>query len=361
MIHDPRDRRGRRHTLASVLAVSAAAVLTGARSVAAIAEWATDAPGPVLTALGVRRDPLTRRCQVPSEATIRRVLARVDGDRLDRAIGAWLADRLRPPGPRHRRAVAVDGKTLRGSTHQGHQVHLLAALDHHDGAVLAQREVGAATNEIAEFQPLLDGLDLAGALVTADAMHTQRDHAAFLVDRGADYLLVVKANQPTLRAQLAGLPWRQIPVMDRTRDHGHGRVEVRTLKVAAVAGLCFPHAAQAIQVSRRVRALGSRRWRTVTVYAVTSLALGTASPAQLAGWLRGHWRIENRLHWVRDVTFGEDASTARSGSLPRVMASLRNLAVGALRLAGHPNLAAALRYTGRDPTRPLAILGLAHR
>jgi hypothetical protein len=117
--------------------------------------------------------------------------------------------------------------------------------------------------------------------------------------------------------------------MDRTRDYGHGRVEIRTLKVAAVAGLCFPHAAQAIQVIRRVRTPGSCRWRTVTAYAVTSLALSTASPAQLAGWLRGHWRIENWLHWVRDVDFGEDASTARTGSLPRVMASLRNLAVGA--------------------------------
>ena len=192
-------------------------------------------------------------------------------------------------------------------------------------------------------------------------MHTQRDHARFLVDRGADWLLVVKANQPGLHAQLAGLPWRQIPVMDRTRDQGHGRVELRSLKVAAVAGLCFPHAAQAIQLTRRVRTPGSRRWRSVTVYAVTSLALGAASPAQLAGWLRGHWRIENQLHWVRDVDVGEDASTARTGSLPRTMASLRNLAVGALRLAGHPNLAAALRHAARDPARPLAVLGLAYR
>jgi predicted transposase YbfD/YdcC len=309
----------------------------------------------------VRRDPLTRRCQVPGEATIRRVLAGVDGDRFDRVVGAWLADRLRPPDPRRRRVLAVDGKRLRGSARDGHQVHLLAALDHHHGAVLAQREVGAATNEISQFQPLLAGLDLEGVIVTADAMHTQRDHASFLVERGADYLLVVKANQPALHAQLAGLPWRQVPVMDRTRDQAHRRVELRTLKVVAVAGLCFPHAAQAIQVTRRVRAPGSRRWRAVSAYAVTSLDLGTVSPAQLAGWLRGHWRIENQLHWVRDVTFGEDSSTARSGSLPRAMASLRNLAIGALHLAGHPNLAAALRHTGRDPARPLAILGLAHR
>ena len=145
--------------------------------------------------------------------------------------------------------------------------------------MLAQREVPAATNEIAAFQPLVAGLDLASVVVTADALHTQRDHASFLVDRGADYLLVVKANQPSLHAQLAELPWRQIPAMDRTREHGHGRIEVRTLKVAAVAGLCFPHAAQAIQVTRRVRAPGSRGWRSVTVYAVTSLALGAASPA----------------------------------------------------------------------------------
>jgi hypothetical protein len=204
LLPDPRDRRGRRHPLASVLAVSAAAVLAGAWSVTAIAEWASDAPGPILASLGVRRDPLTRRCQVPGEATIRRVLARVDGDAVDATVGVWLADRLRPAGPRRRRAVAVDGKTLRGSARDGHQVHLLAALDHHDGAVLAQREVPATTNEIAEFQPLLAGLDLAGVVVTADALHTQRGHAAFLVEGGADYLLVVKANQPSLHASSPG-------------------------------------------------------------------------------------------------------------------------------------------------------------
>jgi hypothetical protein len=127
-----------------VLAASAAAVAAGARSVTAIAEWATDAPWPILATLGVRRDSLTRRCHVPGEATIRRVLARVDGDAVDATIGAWLADRLRPP--RHRRVIAVDGKTLRGSARDGHQVPLLAALDHHDGAVLAQRQVPTATN-----------------------------------------------------------------------------------------------------------------------------------------------------------------------------------------------------------------------
>jgi predicted transposase YbfD/YdcC len=153
---------------------------------------------------------------------------------------------------------------LRGTASGGHDrpVHLLAAMDHTDGAVLAQQHVDDHTNEVSQFQPLLADLDLAGVVVTADALHTQRDHAGFLIDAGADDLLVVKANQPTLRAQFVGLPWRTIPVMDRARDHGRGRVEIRTLKVATVAGLCFPHAAQAIQVTRRVRQASSRRWRT---------------------------------------------------------------------------------------------------
>jgi hypothetical protein len=145
--------------------------------VTAIAEWATDAPGPILAALGVRGDPLTRRCQVPGEATIRRVLTRVDGDAVDATIGAWLADRLRPP--HHRRVMAVDGKRLRGSARSGHQVHLLAALDHHDGAVLAHRQVDGAPGEVPAFQPLLAGLDLAGVVVTADALSRCRRNASY--------------------------------------------------------------------------------------------------------------------------------------------------------------------------------------
>jgi predicted transposase YbfD/YdcC len=298
-IRDPRDRRGCLHDLASVLAVASAAVVTGARSFAAISEWAVDAPTWVRVALGVRRDPLTGAYRVPDEATIRRVLGSVDPDQLDAAVGAWLGDRRQPlPRPGRRRVVAVDGKTVRGAAGaDGHQPHLLAAFDTADVSVLAQRGVDAKTNEITAFEPLLAHLDLAGVVVTADAMHTQRAHAEFLVAvKQAHYLLVVKDNQPSLAAQLRQLPWRDIPVGNRTRDQAHGRVELRTLKVASVPGLAFPHAAQAIQITRRVRDLGSNRWRTVTVYAVTSLTARQAGPAQLALYLRGHWRIETGLH-----------------------------------------------------------------
>jgi predicted transposase YbfD/YdcC len=359
-VPDPRDRRGRRHPLAGVLAVATAAVLTGARSLAAITEWAADAPPLVLAALGVRRDPLTGAYRVPGETTLRRVLTTVDGDALDAAVTAWLADRLPAPDPWQRRAIAVDGKTLRGATSpEGRPVHLLAALDHATGTVLAQRQVDGAPEEVTGFRPLLAGLELTGLVVTADALHTKREAAQFLVTgKHAHYLLVVKANQPSLHATLRALPWRDIPVLNRTRDRGHGRVETRSLKVVTVPGLGFPHATQALQITRRVRDLGSRRWRTVIVYAVTDLTAPQASPTQLAELLRGHWRIENGLHYVRDVAFTEDASRVRTGTAPRAMATLRNLAIGALRLAGITNIAAGLRHTGRDPARPLTVLGI---
>jgi hypothetical protein len=147
-------------------------------------------------------------------------------------------------------------------------------------------------------------------------------------------------------------------VVDRIRDRGHGRVELRSLKAVTVHHFGFPHAAQVIQVARRARDLGTRRWRTVTVYAITSLTFAQASPARLADYLRGHGAIENGLHHVRDVTFAEDASQLRTGSGPHTMACLRNLVIGVLGRAGPVNLAAALRHHARDPARPLATLGI---
>jgi predicted transposase YbfD/YdcC len=185
-------------------------------------------------------------------------------------------------------------------------------------------------------------------------MHAQRGHATYLAGRGAHYLFTVKRNQPGLHAQLAALPWRQVPVADDARERGHGRAERRTLKITAVAaGLAFPHAAQAIQIVRRRRPSGTKKWSRETCYAITSLAATQASPAQLAAIIRGHWAIEDRLHWVRDMDFDEDRSQVRTASGPRVMAALRNLAITIPRLAGHASIAAALRYHARRPSRPL--------
>jgi len=354
---DPRSRRGVRHRCAAVLGIAVCAVLAGAKSYLAIAEWAHDLTPTVRARLGLGRT-------APSESTIRRVLQRVDAEQLDLAVCSWLAARTAsaPDGAVDGvRVIAVDGKSARGarcrSEPDSRAVHLLAAFDTVSGAVLGQSVVHGKTNEISAFAPLLDRIDIAGAIVTADALHTQRAHVDYLTGRGAHWLLTVKANQPTLLRQLRELPWADVPVADQTSDKGHGRSEIRTVKLTAVgAGISFPHAKLALQVQRRSRRAGSRRWRTETVYAITDLTLEQTSAAQLADALRAHWGIENRLHWVRDVTFAEDLSQIRTGHGPAVMATLRNLAISLHRRAGASNIATACRTVSRHPSRALAMI-----
>ena len=168
------------------------------------------------------------------------------------------------------------------------------------------------------FAGLLDQItDLHGAVITADALHAQREHATCLHERGGHYIFTGKGNQPGLHRQLRSLPWKDVPAGHVQAGRGHGRIEKRTVKAVTVTvGLLFPHAAQAIQITRRTPRLSERKWRTETSYAITSLPAAQARPAQLAEWIRGHRKIENQLHWVRDVTLGEDLSQARTGTGP---------------------------------------------
>jgi predicted transposase YbfD/YdcC len=350
-VPDPRSSRGARYQISTILAVAVCAVLAGCRSFTAIGEWAANASEQLLSALGGTG-------RAPCESTIRRALQRLDGDELDSAIGSWAAGRTEPIAA-ERRLVAVDGKRVRGSGSDSVEPrHLLGAIDHTQAVVLAQRDVGCKTNEITEFAPLLDTLDLADAVVTADAMHAQRAHAHYLVlERDAHYLLTVKSNQPSLHTQLKALPWAHVPVAHASTNRAHGRLEKRSVKVVTVsAGILFPHARQAVQIIRRTRRLDSKKWSTELAYAVTSLAAEQATARELAEWVRGHWAIENRLHWVRDVTWDEDRSQVRTGTGPRAMASLRNLAVSILRIHGVTNIAQALRHQSWDPLRPINLL-----
>jgi predicted transposase YbfD/YdcC len=292
---------------------------------------------------------------VPSEATIRRSLSRLDAEVLARVIGAWLADHGRPD--QRRRAITVDGKTLRGARRDGRQVHLLSAMEHASRVVLAQHQVDGAPGEVPGFQPLLAGLELTGAVVTADALHTTREAAEFLVTSST--WTTCSRSRPTGPPcwSAASGWWHQVPVLDRTRDQAHGRVEIRTLKAVSVRGFGFPHTKQVIQVTRKVRDLGSRRWRTTTAYAATSLVHAQASPARLADYLRGHWSIE-ALHHVRDTTFAEDTSQVPTGSAaghggPAQPGHRRAVP----RRAAQPRRRAAPPQP--QPYRPLATLGIS--
>ena len=350
-VPDPRDPRGVRHPLATVLTIAQAAVTSGARTLLAIREWAADLDRDVLSRLGIGPDVI-----LPSESTIRRTLAAVDADDLDARMGAWMAVRVGHLAGR--RVLAVDGKSMRGAGNTaGVMPHLIAALHHDTGVVAGQQAVPAKSNEIPALPVLLDQFDLSDIVVTADALHCQRETAAYITGRGGHYVLTVKGNQPTLRAQLKALPWAQVPATS-TLGTGHGRRVRRTIKaVTAPDWVDFPGAAQVVQI-RRTRTLKGRR-TTEVVYAICSLDMVAAPPTTVATWIQGHWAIENALHWVRDVVFDEDRHQLRTGSGPQVMATLRNTAISLIRLAGCTRIAAALRHHARDPRRPIDLITTA--
>ena len=343
-VPDPRERRGRRHPLAGLLAVGVAAVIAGSRSFAAIGQWAADAGADVLAGLGAVRGPA-------EESTFRRAFALVSADMLDRVLGAWLWTRSVRAGGRL--VIAIDGKTVRGAKDKtGKAPHLVAALAHGIGAVLGQVAVEEKSNEIPAVRDLLKAFaDLAGAVITIDAMHTQHDTAKAIIGRQADYVMTVKANMPALHRQLKKLPWAAVPAVSAVSTD-HGRRARRTIKAAlAPSWIEFDGAAQVAQVRRTVTRNGKKT--VEVVYLITSDR--AADPATLAAWVRGHWHIENKLHWVRDVTYQEDKSLVRTGNAPRVMATLRGLAISLLHLDGHANIAAANRHHARDPQRTLKL------
>jgi predicted transposase YbfD/YdcC len=286
-VPDPRKRRGRRHALAGLLAVGIAAVIAGSRSFAAIGQWAADAGPEVLAVLGAARGPA-------EESTFRRAFALVSPDALDRVLGAWLHTRAVQAGGRL--VIAIDGKAVRGAKDKtGKAPHLVAALAHGIGAVLGQAAVDAKPDEIPAVRELLKAFaSLAGAVITIDALHTQSDTAQVITGQQADYVMTVKGNMPTLYKRLKKLPWGAVPAFSAVSTD-HGRRTRRTIKVALVpAWIEFAGAAQVAQLRRTVTKKGKKT--VEVVYLITSDR--DADPATLAAWVRGHWEIENRLHWV---------------------------------------------------------------
>ena len=279
-VPDPRKRRGRRHALAGLLAVGIAAVIAGSRSFAAIGQWAANAGPEVLTVLGAARG-------AAEESTFRARL-RPGGlaDVLDRVLGAWLWTRAVQAGGW--RVIAIDGKTVRGAKNKnGKAPHLVAALAHGIGAVLGQAAVDEKSNEIPAVRDLLKAFaSLASAVITIDAIQTQHDTAQVILGQGADYVMTVKANMPTLYRQLKKLPWAAVPAVSavstarwpQSPPHHQGR---------AGAGLWieFDGAAQVAQLRRTVTKKGKKT--VEVVYLITSDR--DASPATLARWVRSHW------------------------------------------------------------------------
>ena len=258
--------------------------------------------------------------------------------------------------------VRLDGKAIRGAKDaDGNQVRLLAALVGPDAAssvVAAQAEVGKKTNEVPMATVVLGQIDLDNKIVTADALHTVKATANHIHEHDGEFVLPVKENRRALFDALDALPWGQVPIACTATDKGHGRITTRTIQVLpAPEDLPFPHVSQVFLIERHVTDLRGQPVSAVAALGVASPAPDQASPADLAGYVREQWSIES-LHWLRDTLYQEDKSKVRTRNGPRVMAALRNLAIGALRMAGRTDVTEATRWAGRSMDRPFTILGL---
>ncbi len=377
-VPDPRRLRGLRHPLLVILVLTACATLVaGNDSVSAIRQWAARTPQDVLHRIGARFNPLLGRYTVPSERTFRRVLATLDGDALDAATCGYAADVVRgdtplpviaagdEPAEREQRrdatravthpvpagllpAAAIDGKLLHGTRTETGQVFLVAAITHHNGIILGQRQVPDKRGETTVIADLLTGLPVAGMLLTLDALHTTKKTARLITgDLKAHYLLILKGNQPltymAAQALLSGTDTEFAEHMSIAEDRGHGRTERRTLRVAACDDTLFPGARQVFRLRRDTGGLDGIRTSKEIIHGIVSLGPDLAGPHHLNTYTRGHWCVENRLHWTRDATFREDNSQLRTGTAPRALASFRNLALNTFRLAGRANIAHARR------------------
>lgn len=354
VVDDPRDRRGRRHPLVAMLAAAVCAVLAGATSFAAIGDWVGCLPPAQAARLGFTGP-------VPTTTTLWRLLIRIDDNILSAALARWLRARSAPiqiDGRRWRLVIAVDGKVVRGAKlDNGRQVQLLSAYDTTRGIVLAQIRIETKSNEIPAFAPLLDRVvaqlgSLDRVLVVADALHAQTGHADRITALGGHLMVPIKGNQKHAFSQLKALPWTEVPIGCQQRETGHGRNETRTVKALTVAtpgGLVFPHAQQAVRITR-TRTVKGKTSRE-TAYLVTSLPDFDAQPIDLGAWNRLEWHIENRVHHVRDTTLREDAHRARTRNGPAVFATLRNTCIGYHHINGETNIAHATRTASYNATQ----------
>jgi predicted transposase YbfD/YdcC len=365
-VPDPRHARGRRYAWPLLLTLITAALASGQRGGRAIGQWVTEHAAELVEAL----DPPRRR--LPSPATLRRALRTVDVVALEARIAGFVAGL--PAAPPAGSAAhparpwvgqALDGKAVRGANRHGAAVHLVSLVRHADGQVLGQVAVAQKSNEITAAPRLLDGCDLRGTVTTMDAQLAQRALAEQIRRQGGHYLMVVKANQPDLYAGIARLftePPR--PAAGDGADavtttaKGHGRLETRTLERSAAlnAWLTWPDVGQVRRRTCRRVILTTGEVQEEVTYGVSSLPPSAASAAQVEALWRGQWTIENRVHYVRDVTFGEDAGQQRAGAAPQALAALRNGLLSLLRALGWTNIADALRHYGAYVHRALQLL-----
>lgn len=365
-LEDHRDCRGRLYSLGSLLFVAVLAKLMGQNQLSAIAHWAKLRQLELSQLLGLKRPSM------PHKTTWGRVLA--DGivvqqfEAVVRDFFCQLLPQTIPP--RGSLLLSIDGKTLRGSIPKGqtHGVHLMSAYLPTVGVVLAQVAVERKENEIVAAPKLLRQLDLRGLVVSGDAMQTQRQLSVEIVTAGGDYLWFCKENQKELLTDVQTL-FEPEPVATGCSPNpsdfrsatqlnkGHGRIEKRVIQVSSWLKdyTPFPYLEQAFKLEKTVWNLQGQLIYHEVRYGITSLAQKAASPSRLLGLAKAHWRIENSLHWRRDVLLAEDHSKLRRGAA-QVNAICNNLVLGLLKASGYADVAAARREFEYKPALAVDLL-----
>lgn len=360
---DFRQAQGKRYDLLPILMLSCIAMMCGCTSQSAIADWGHNYSHHWLWRLGFKH-----AC-APSQSTLHRIFKGIDVVKLELLLSDWCQQLFRLIGfttPEVLEGASIDGKLLCGSKKQkADEPHLLASLSHKLGLVLGQVAVSEKSNEITASYDLIEMLVLKGLVITGDAMFTQREVAKKVVSKGGDYLISVKANQPTLlediKQAFKGQWWMSDTLtQSNSVDVYAGRIEERTLKVSTAMRdySDWPGLKQVLKMERKITNKRTGVSRQEEAYAITSLEENRASTEELLKLWREHWHIENKLHYVRDVTFKEDRSQVRRGKIPQVMAALRNAAISLMRVTGATNIAAACRRYAAQPGLALSAIGL---
>jgi predicted transposase YbfD/YdcC len=370
-IPDPRKARGKRYHWQFLLALVGAALASGQKTPHAIAHWVS------LRGLELRGYLQPPRDSMPSESTIRRVLRDIDICSLERRLTS-LAQYLAATGPKQGtiqtdtgqvlQGQALDGKELRGVRSHGEKLHLLSLVQHESGRTLTQMSVETKTNEITAAPKLLRGRDLSGTVTTMDALLTQRPFAQQILDQNGHYLMVVKRNQGNLHDAIALLfddpPWlpREKETecqVHRSVEKGHGRLEKRTLESSHALSdyVDWPGVSQVMRRRYQRIILKTGEVGEATTYGITSIPHTEVGAAGLERLWRGHWTIENRVHYVRDVTMGEDANQTHTGKAPHVLAALRNAILNLFRHHSWNNIADAFRHYNASVKEALDLIG----
>ena len=374
-VNDPRKQKGKRHPLQAILALSLIAILSGAKTYKAIAEY------------GRTHDQLRKSLgfchpKTPCAATLHTVFRALDAEAFTEKLTQWatLAFESFRPTEGGLTGVAIDGKTLRQSNRRGARTaHLLSVVSHELGITLCQKALSEKEHEIPASCDLLKMFEVAGKVITTDALLTQRRFSEAICAKGGAYLLPVKANQPDLLEAIESqfrcpeatdfqTAYESLKIEHQqdaehldtyqTIENRRGRIETRRLTCSTMLNeyLDWPGVQQVFEYTTQRKHIATGAIETYKQYGITSLSPTRATAADLLTYKRGHWTIENQSHWIRDVVFGEDASQVRSADIPVIMAVLRNTAIAILRFAGYTHISKTTRYLAAKPKQALKLL-----